>query len=106
MNTPLPTRLLLVVFLPFATGFFLSFLFRNVNAVISKDIAGTFSLTSAELGLLTSAYFIAFATTQIPLGIFLDRYGPRLAHFNGVLQLLSQLSAQPPQPLAEKPPQD
>lgn len=77
MNAPLPTRLLLVVFLPFATGFFLSFLFRNVNAVISKDIAGTFSLTSAELGLLTSAYFIAFATTQIPLGIFLDRYGPR-----------------------------
>jgi sugar phosphate permease len=73
----LPARLLAVVFLPFATGFFLSFLFRNVNAVISKDIAGAFSLTSSELGLLTSAYFIAFATTQIPLGIFLDRYGPR-----------------------------
>ena len=77
MNAPLPARLLLVVFLPFATGFFLSILFRNVNAVISKDIAGEFSLTSSELGLLTSAYFIAFAALQIPLGIFLDRYGPR-----------------------------
>ena len=31
------------------------------------------------------------------LNEFVDRYGPRLAHLNGVLQLLSQLSAQPPQ---------
>lgn len=28
------------------------------------------------------------------LNEFVDRYGPRLAHLNGVLQLLSQLSAQ------------
>ena len=31
------------------------------------------------------------------LNEFVDRYGPRLAHLNGVLQLLSQLSAQPQQ---------
>ncbi len=73
----LPARLLLIVFLPFATGFFLSFLFRNVNAVISKDLAAEFSLSSSELGLLTSAYFLAFAAMQIPVGVFLDRYGPR-----------------------------
>ncbi len=29
------------------------------------------------------------------LNEFVDRYGPRLAHLNGVLQLLSQLSANP-----------
>ena len=29
------------------------------------------------------------------LNEFVDRYGPRLAHLNGVLQLLSQLSATP-----------
>jgi len=48
----------------------------------------------------------SFSDSDYALGDFLDRYGPRLAHFNGVLQLLSQLSAQPPQPLAEKPSQD
>ena len=48
----------------------------------------------------------SFSDSDYALGDFLDRYGPRLAHFNGVLQLLSQLSAQQPQPLAEKPPQD
>jgi len=31
------------------------------------------------------------------LNEFVDRYGPRLAHLNGVLQLLAQLSANPSQ---------
>ncbi len=73
----LPARLLVLVFVPFSAGFFLSFLFRNANAVISKDLGATFSLSSSELGLLTSAYFLAFAAMQMPVGIFLDRYGPR-----------------------------
>ena len=33
---------------------------------------------------------------EFVLNEFVDRYGPRLAHLNGVLQLLSQLSAQTP----------
>src|SRR2546429_3403098 len=67
----------LTVFCPFAVGYFLSFFFRNVNAVISKDLAVEFSLTSADLGLLTSMYLLAFAAFQLPLGVLLDRYGPR-----------------------------
>jgi MFS family permease len=67
----------LVVFAPFAAGYFLSFFFRNVNAVISRDLAGEFSLTPADLGFLTSMYLLAFAAFQLPLGVLLDRYGPR-----------------------------
>jgi len=74
---PLPARLVAVVFLPFAAGYFLSYFFRNVNAVIAKDLAGEFALSPADLGLLTSAYFIAFGLAQIPVGVLLDRYGPR-----------------------------
>lgn len=74
----LPGRLVFVVFCPFAAGFFLSFLFRNVNAVISKDLASVFALSAADLGFVTGAYFLAFAAMQIPVGLFLDRYGPRL----------------------------
>ena len=33
--------------------------------------------------------------SEFVLNEFVDRYGPRLAHLNGVLQLLSQLSANP-----------
>ncbi len=65
------------VFIPFATGYFLSFFFRNVNAIISKDLAAEFALTPADLGLLTSMYLLAFAAFQLPLGVLLDRYGPR-----------------------------
>ena len=66
-----------VVFLPFAAGYFLSFFFRNVNAVISKDLAQEFALTPSDLGFLTSMYLLAFAAFQLPLGVLLDRYGPR-----------------------------
>ncbi len=70
-------RLLLVVFCPFAAGFYLSYFFRNVNAVISRDLARDFELSSADLGFLTATYLLAFAAFQLPLGVLLDRYGPR-----------------------------
>ena len=37
-----------------------------------------------------------FADSEYALGEFIDRYGPRLAHFNGVLQLFAQLGAPVP----------
>ncbi|MGH8741162.1 MAG: MFS transporter, partial [Burkholderiales bacterium] len=77
MADRLPGKLLLVVFGPFAAGYFLSFFFRNVNAVISKDLAQEFALAPSDLGFLTSMYLLAFAAFQLPLGVLLDRYGPR-----------------------------
>jgi len=65
------------VFLPFAFGFFLSYLYRVVNAVLAPDLASDLGVGPAELGLLTAAYFIAFASFQLPLGVLLDRFGPR-----------------------------
>ena len=66
-----------VVFAPFAAGYFLSFFFRNVNAVIARDLSAEFSLAPADLGFLTATYLLAFAAFQLPLGVLLDRYGPR-----------------------------
>ncbi|MDK6075606.1 MFS transporter [Massilia varians] len=65
------------VFLPFALGHYLSTLLRNVNAVLAPDLMGALALTPGELGLLTSAFFFAFALVQLPVGIALDRWGPR-----------------------------
>jgi len=67
----------MTVFLPFALGYCLSFLFRTVNAVIAEELTRDLGLGAASLGVLTSAYFISFAAFQLPLGILLDRYGPR-----------------------------
>jgi predicted MFS family arabinose efflux permease len=68
---------MLVVFCPFAAGYYLSYFYRYVNAVIAKDLVADFGLAPADLGLLTSAYFLSFAAAQIPLGVALDRFGPR-----------------------------
>ncbi len=65
------------IYFAFAAGYFLSYLYRTVNAVISPDLVRDLSLNPSSLGLLTSAYFLAFAAMQLPVGILLDRYGPR-----------------------------
>lgn len=75
MQPPFAKRL--QIFLPFAWGYFLSYLFRVVNAVLVPQLVADVGVTASDLGLLTSAYFITFACCQLPLGILLDRFGPR-----------------------------
>jgi MFS family permease len=74
---PLPLRLVASVWLPFACGYFLSYGFRAINAIISPDLVRDVGVNPGQLGLLTSAYFLAFGLFQPPLGLLLDRYGPR-----------------------------
>lgn len=70
-------QLMACVFLPFAAGYYLSYLFRTINALISGRLSSDTGLGTADLGLLTSVYFLVFAAAQIPVGILLDRFGPR-----------------------------
>jgi MFS family permease len=79
------------VFLPFALGHYLSSLLRNVNAVLAPQLVGALALTPGQLGLLTSAFFFAFALVQLPVGIALDRYGPRKVQL--LLMLLAACGA-------------
>lgn len=45
--------------------------------MISKDLSSEFALSPSDLGFLTSMYLLTFAAFQLPLGVLLDRYGPR-----------------------------
>ncbi|MFZ1830379.1 MAG: MFS transporter [Candidatus Competibacteraceae bacterium] len=72
-----PTAVAWRVFLPFAAGYFLSYLYRTINAVLSPHLVAELELDATELGLLTSVYFLTFAAFQLPLGLLLDRFGPR-----------------------------
>ncbi len=65
------------VFLCFASAYLLSYAFRSINAVIAPALVGEVGLSNADLGLLSSAYFLSFASLQLPLGIWLDKYGSR-----------------------------
>ena len=73
----LTARIALLALVPFSFGYFLSYLYRAVNAVVAPDLVRDIQLDAAGLGLLTAAYLLAFALFQLPLGLLLDRYGPR-----------------------------
>lgn len=77
MTHPDARRLWIRLFLPFAAGYFLSYLYRTANAVIGPVLARELDLGDNALGLLTSTYFLAFGAAQLPLGMLLDRFGPR-----------------------------
>jgi len=70
-------NLWLRIFLPFAAGYYFSYFLRNANAVIAPSLIAELGVSAADLGLLTSAYLLAFGAVQLPLGLALDRYGPR-----------------------------
>jgi uncharacterized protein (DUF736 family)/MFS family permease len=70
-------RLIACVLLPFAAGYYLSYLFRSINALIANDLVAELNISAADLGLLTSVYFLVFAAVQLPFGALLDRYGPK-----------------------------
>ena len=73
----LPRRAAVIVFLAFAFAYFLSALVRAVTATLAPTLAQEFSLQASDLGLLAGGYFLGFAATQLPLGTWLDRHGPR-----------------------------
>ena len=70
-------RMALRVVLAFAAAYVLSYSFRAINAVIAPALMADLHLSNADLGLLSSAYFFGFGSMQLPIGVWLDKYGSR-----------------------------
>src|SRR6266545_4022178 len=51
--------------------------FRNTIAVIAPELAVELHLSAIDIGLLASAFFFSFTAAQMPLGMALDRFGPK-----------------------------
>lgn len=66
-----------LVFVAFATAYFLSALVRAVTATLAPVLSQELSLQASDLGLLAGGYFLGFAALQLPLGKLLDRHGPK-----------------------------
>ena len=73
----LPKRTAIAVFLAFAFAYFLSALIRAITATLSPTLTQEFALNASDLGLLAGGYFLGFSATQLPLGAWLDRHGPK-----------------------------
>src|SRR5262245_43149483 len=85
------SRLIACVLLPFAAGYYLSYLFRSINALIASDLVAELHIDAKDLVLLTSVYFLVFAAVQLPFGALLDRYGPK--NIQSALLLLASTGA-------------
>lgn len=63
-----------------ATGalfFFYAWVLRVAPSVMVEELMRDFAVGAAVLGNLSAAYFYGYAGMQIPVGVLLDRFGPR-----------------------------
>ncbi len=65
------------VFALFACGYFISYVYRGINIEFAPFMAHDIGLSAADLGVLTSLYFLGFAGAQLPAGVLLDHFGAR-----------------------------
>lgn len=54
------------------------YLLRIAPSVMEGPLREHFSLTATGFGLLSAFYYYAYVPLQIPVGVLLDRYGPRI----------------------------
>jgi MFS family permease len=59
--------------------------------LIASPLSADIGLGTTDVGLLTSVYFLVFAAAQIPVGVLLDRFGPR--RVQSVLLFLAAVGA-------------
>lgn len=80
MNAPRPPlnrHQAIQVFAVLALAYFLSTLIRAITATLAPTLVKELALNAADLGLLAGGYFFGFSLTQLPLGAWLDRFGPK-----------------------------
>jgi hypothetical protein len=74
-------HIILRVFLPFTAAFYLSYLFRTINALISSELSFELALDAADIGFLTSVYFLSFAALHAACSSRRDQVADFLAKY-------------------------
>ncbi len=67
----------LLIFAVLLLAFTLCQFLRSSLAVVAPEMVRELGLTPRELGFMTSIFFVAMATMQIPAGMMFDRFGVR-----------------------------
>jgi sugar phosphate permease len=65
------------VFVALAVAYSSSQFFRAAPAVIAPDLMQELSLSAEVIGSAAGLFFLAFGLAQLPVGVLLDRFGPR-----------------------------
>jgi MFS family permease len=65
------------VFACVALAFVISMFYRGANGVIAPELMAELAMDPTTMGFVTGVFFLVFAAAQIPVGMALDRFGPR-----------------------------
>ena len=76
-----------LVLVPLLLSFSLSQFYRSAQALLADSLRGELGVTPEQLGLISGSFHFAFALMQIPVGVMLDRFGPRKT--NGVMMIIT-----------------
>jgi MFS family permease len=79
-STPLDRERHLLALFAWATGaafFFYAWVLRVAPSVMVEELMRDFAVGAGVLGHLSAAYFYGYAGMQVPVGLLLDRFGPR-----------------------------
>ena len=79
----------LIVLFPIMLAFSLSQFFRSAQALLAEPLRTELAVSPEQLGLIAGSFHFGFALMQIPVGVMLDRYGPRKT--NGVMMAFALL---------------
>src|SRR5436190_24105200 len=60
-----------------AAFYFYPFVHRVAPSVMVDELMRDFAASGAVVGYLSAVYFYAYALMQIPVGVLMDRFGPR-----------------------------
>jgi MFS family permease len=69
--------LMLLGWLSCAAFFFYAWVLRVAPSVMVEELMRDFAVGAGVLGHLSAAYFYGYAGMQIPVGLMIDRFGPR-----------------------------
>lgn len=75
----MPSRKVQVWFVWFIVSLFYAYQYvvRIVPSVLMQDIVTRFSPSPDSFGQFSGVYYIGYSVMQVPIGILLDRYGPK-----------------------------
>ena len=66
------------VFLGIAALFYLyEYFLRIAPSVMTTELANAFHINATQLGVFSAFYYYIYTPMQLPVGILMDRYGPR-----------------------------
>lgn len=77
MNQAFSTRRRRAIFAVAAAGYLLSHFYRTFLTILAEDLERDLAIGPAEFGAIGGLWFLAFALAQFPVGVALDRIGPR-----------------------------